>query len=79
MESDSRSSNFKQCIFAATSNGNHRGRSNVYDGDNGCEVQTNEHFTEGVQAGYGNGKVGEDEDIAEERSENNDRQPSKIL
>ncbi|XP_019431979.1 PREDICTED: WPP domain-interacting protein 1-like isoform X1 [Lupinus angustifolius] len=88
MESDSRSSNFKQGIFAATSNGNHRGRSNVYDGDNGGEAHTNENFTEGVQPGYGKEKVGEYEDlvaenlatnlpwgVAEERSVNNQSSP----
>ncbi|CAL0310969.1 unnamed protein product [Lupinus luteus] len=81
MESDSRSSNFKPSIFAATSNGNHRGRSNVYDGDNGGEAHSNENFTEGE-------KVGEDEDLvaenlatnlpwgaAEERSVNNQSSP----
>ncbi|KAE9598359.1 hypothetical protein Lal_00004214 [Lupinus albus] len=84
MDSDSRSSNFKQGIFAATSNGNHRGRSNVYDGDNGSEAHTKENFTEGIRPGYGKEKVGEDEDlvaenlatnlpwgVAEERSVNN--------
>ncbi|CAL0308455.1 unnamed protein product [Lupinus luteus] len=69
-ESDSRSSNFKEGISAVTSNRNRRGRSNVYDGNIGVQVHTNEHLTEGVEAGYGNEKVGEDEDLAEERSEN---------
>lgn len=83
MESDSRSSNFKQGIFVS-SNGKHCGRSNDYDGGNGVEAHTNELFTEGVQACYGNEKLGEDEDlpvenlarnfswdVTEEKSENN--------
>ncbi|KAE9615832.1 hypothetical protein Lalb_Chr04g0259441 [Lupinus albus] len=70
-ESDSRSSYFKQGISAVTSNRNHRGRSNVYDGNIGVEVHTNEHLTEGVQDGYGNEKVGRNEDLAEENSARN--------
>ncbi|KAK7259861.1 hypothetical protein RIF29_25476 [Crotalaria pallida] len=65
LESDSRSSNFKQGVFAVNSNGNHRGRSNVYDGDNSGEAHT-----EGIQAGYGHEKVEEDEDLVEENLAN---------
>ncbi|RDY02780.1 WPP domain-interacting protein 1, partial [Mucuna pruriens] len=85
MESDSRSSNFKQGAYTVTSNGNHSGRPNVYDGVNSGEVHTNEHFTEGVEAGYGNENTVEDEedllpenlatnlswDVKEEKSVNN--------
>ncbi|KAL3024208.1 hypothetical protein AAZX31_04G107800 [Glycine max] len=84
LESDSRSSNFKQGVFSVTSNGKHTSRPNVYDGVNSGEAHTNEHFTEGVEAGYGNENVVEDEyllqenlgtnlswDVTEEKSVNN--------
>ncbi|XP_061339390.1 WPP domain-interacting protein 2-like [Gastrolobium bilobum] len=84
IESDSRSSNFKQGIYAVTSNGEHSGRPNVYSGGKSGEANTSIHFTEGVQAGYGNENIGEDEDllpenlatklpwdVQEEKSENN--------
>ncbi|KAK7334470.1 hypothetical protein VNO80_26227 [Phaseolus coccineus] len=66
LESDSRSSNFKQGVFSVTSNGEHSGRTNIYDGDNSGEAHVNEHFTEGVEAGYGNENIGEDEDLLPE-------------
>ncbi|TKY49889.1 WPP domain-interacting protein 1 [Spatholobus suberectus] len=85
LESDSRSSSFKQGVFNVTSNGKHSGRPNVYDGVNSGEAHANEHFTEGVEAGYGNENIVEDEedllpenlatnlsrDVAEEKSVNN--------
>ncbi|KAK7322399.1 hypothetical protein VNO77_25778 [Canavalia gladiata] len=66
MESDSRSSNFKQGVFAVTSNGKHSSRPNVYDGGNSGEAHTSEHFTEGVEASYGNENIVEDEDLLPE-------------
>lgn len=66
LESDSRSSNFKQGVFSVTSNGKHTSRPNVYDGVNSGEAHTNEHFTEGVEGGYGNENVVEDEDLLQE-------------
>lgn len=85
LESDSRSSNFRQGVFTVTSNGKHSGRPNVYDGINSGEAHTNEHFTEGVEASYGNENLVEDEedllpenlatklswDVTEEKSVNN--------
>lgn len=84
MESDSRSSNFKQGIFTVTSNGKHSGKPYAYDGGNSGEAHTNEHFTEGAEASYVNDNIGEDEDLLpenlaanlswdvhEEKSENN--------
>lgn len=62
LESDSRSSNFKQGVFTVTSNGKHSGRPNVYDGVNSGEAHTNEHFIEGVESGYGNENIVEDEE-----------------
>ncbi|XP_047151072.1 WPP domain-interacting protein 2-like [Vigna umbellata] len=89
LESDSRSSNFKQGGFSVTSNGTHSGRTNIYDGVNSGEAHVNEHFTEGVEAVYGNENIVEDEDllpdnlatnlswdVTEEKSVNN--QPSSI-
>ena len=68
MESDSRSSNFKQGLFTVTSNGNgkHSGRPTVHDEGKAGESHTNEHFTEGIQARYGNKNMGEDEDLLQE-------------
>ncbi|KAH1128553.1 hypothetical protein GLYMA_06G321400v4 [Glycine max] len=66
LESDSRSSNFKQGVFLVTSNGKHSGKPNVYDGVNSGEAHTSEHFTEGVEGGYGNENVVEDEDLLQE-------------
>jgi len=89
LESDSRSSNFKQGAFSVTSNGKHSGRTNIYDGVNSGEAHVSEHFTEGVEAGYGNENIVEDEDllpenlatnlswdVTEEKSVNN--QPSSV-
>ncbi|BAT92930.1 hypothetical protein LR48_Vigan05g056100 [Vigna angularis] len=88
LESDSRSSNFKQGGFSVTSNGKHSGRTNIYDGVNSGEAHVND-FTEGVEAVYGNENIVEDEDllpdnlatnlswdVTEEKSVNN--QPSSI-
>ncbi|KAL2335835.1 hypothetical protein Fmac_010281 [Flemingia macrophylla] len=85
LESDSRSSNFKQGAFAVTSNGKHSGRPDVYEGVNSGEGHTNEHFPEGVETGYGNENIVQDEegllsenlatnlswDVTEEKSVNN--------
>jgi len=66
LESDSRSSNFKQGVFSVTSNGKHSGRTNIYDGGNSGEAHVNEHFSEGVEAGYGNENIVGDEDLLPE-------------
>ncbi|KAJ1416975.1 WPP domain-interacting protein 1 [Sesbania bispinosa] len=92
MESDSRSSNFKQGISTVSSNGKHSGKPYVYDGGNSGEAHTNEHFTEGVEASFGNENMGEDEDllpenlaansswnVAEEKVKITNLQPLKIL
>lgn len=69
LDSDSRS-NYKQAVFSTvTSNGKHSGNPHVYDGDNDGEANTNEHFTEEHEAGYGN-ENGEDEDLQENSAAN---------
>ncbi|RYR55860.1 hypothetical protein Ahy_A05g021714 [Arachis hypogaea] len=83
VESDSRSSNFKQGYFTVTSNGygEHSGRPTGQDDGNTSEgVHANEHFSGGVQSRCGNKNMGEDEeniatnsswDATEEKSVNN--------
>ncbi|MED6109435.1 hypothetical protein PIB30_033513 [Stylosanthes scabra] len=69
VESDSRSSNFKQGSFTVTSNGygEHSGRPTGHDGGNSSEVvHANEHFAESVQTRCGNKNMGEDEDLLQE-------------
>ncbi|MED6205125.1 hypothetical protein PIB30_015029 [Stylosanthes scabra] len=69
VESDSRSSNFKQGSFTVTSNGygEHSGRQTGHDGGSTSEVaHANEHFAEGVQTRCGNKNMGEDEDLLQE-------------
>ncbi|XP_027330985.1 WPP domain-interacting protein 2-like [Abrus precatorius] len=72
LESDSRSSNFKQGVFTVTSNGKHSSRPNVCDRGNSGEAHshTNEHFTEGAEASYDNENVVEDEDLQENLATN---------
>ena len=69
VESDSRSSNFKQSYFTVTSNGygEHSGRPTGQDDGNTSEgVHANEHFSGGVQSRCGNKNMGEDEDLLQE-------------
>lgn len=69
LDSDSRS-NYKQAVFSTvTSNGKHSGNPHVYDGGNDGEANSNEHFTEEHEAGYGN-ENGEDEDLQENSAAN---------
>ncbi|KAI4305063.1 hypothetical protein L6164_028452 [Bauhinia variegata] len=89
MESDSRSSNFKQGVFEVTSNGKHSERPIIFYGSNNDEAHTNEQFLEELQAGSCKENMGENEDLLqedsaansswnakEEKSENN--QPSTV-
>lgn len=62
LDSDSRSSNFNQGVFAVTNNGKHSGGPFIYCGGN-SEAYANEHLPEEVQAEYCKENVVEDEDL----------------
>ncbi|XP_061361094.1 WPP domain-interacting protein 2-like [Gastrolobium bilobum] len=71
IESDSRNSNFEDGIFAVTSNGEYSGRQNNSDDGNSDEEHTYEHFSEDFQASCSYNNMGEDEDLLQEKSEQN--------